>query len=518
MRNRLRLPLAGIALLTLVAAARAQVVAETIGFTNRDRQMYGPAVRFIAFDSLSGTHAVWRDGYGSILYNFRPRSGNWRWPGGLVANSEPRTLGSMDFNVIRGSAMISASHLKRDTFVLTKLVDSSAGAGVFREERAGSNCRYTLIGAANFGFYKFAALRDDSLIYRAPSRAITIGHVGAFPAFNLAVSKQSGQYGYIWAETESTDRGTLFLRETPNNGANWFATSRLSDSVPSPLSRSLLSGCATYDSNRINLLADLYDGSDVLHSQVWHYAKYPEPRWRLVHDYSCPAGTRIGDAALAAGRSSIGMNRALGELYAVWEQFDPGNVDPVTGLCRADIWAARTSGAARNWSPAVRLTQPDSTSKRFPFLTEVVNDTLHIIYFADQVAGFSELNQGPQTTNAVVYLRVPVDVLPAAVAEAPLGPAARLQINATPNPFTNTTTIRLSASPFSPQPSSFTVRVHDASGRLIHSSLAPAAPVGQCVIRQSSLVLDLRSMPAGIYFVTAEAGPNAASCRIVKIP
>jgi len=509
MRKLPQLCLTGIALLAVVSAARAQFVAETIGFTSRDRQMYGPAVRFIAYDSLSGTHAVWRDGYGSILYNFRPRSGGWRWPTGLVANSAPRTLGSMDINVLRGSVMISASHLKRDTFVLTRLVDSSAGTGVFHEERAGTNCRYTLIGAANFGFYKFAALKGDSVIYRAPSRAITIGHVGAFPAFNLAVSKQSGQYGYIWAETESIDRGTLFLKETPNNGANWFATSRLSDSVPSPLSRSLLSGCATYDSNRIHLLADLYDGSDVLHSQIWHYSSYPEPRWRLVHDFSCPVGTRIGDAALAAGRPSIGMNRSSGELYAVWEQFDPDNTDPLTGLSRADIWAARTSGAAHNWSPAVRLTEPDSTSKRFPFLAEVVNDTLHVIYFADQVAGFSELGAGPQTTNAVVYLRVPVDGLPSGIEESRQLPVCRPSLNAHPNPFQGTVTICHSDSSLINHRSSLVVRVYDASGSLVHSSSG---------IRHSSFQLDLRSVPAGIYFVTAVAGSDAASCRIVKAP
>jgi hypothetical protein len=510
MRNRPKLCLMAMALLTLVALARAQIVAETIGFTSRDRQMYGPAVRFLAFDSLSGTHAVWRDGYGSIRYNFRPRSGGWRWPGGMTANSEPRTLGSMDFNIIRGSAMISTDYLHRDTYVLTRLVDSGPGTGHFHEEQAASNCRYTLIGAANFGYYKFAAMSDDSLIYQALARALTLGHVGAFPAFNLTVSKQSGQYGFIWAETEGPDRGTLFLRETPNNGANWFAISRLSDSVPSPLSRSFLSGCGTYDSTRIHLLTDLYDGSDVLHSQIWHYTKYPEPIWRLVRDYSCPTGTEIGNDALAAGRSSIGMNRALGELYAVWEQFDPDNVDPVTGLCRADIWAARTGGAARNWSPAMRLTQPDSTSKRFPFLSEVVNDTLHIIYFADKVAGFSEQGQGPQTTNAVVCLRVPVDLLPSGIEENRLSPVCRLSLNAYPNPFRGTVTIHLSDSPLITHHSSLVVRVFDAAGRLVRS-----APVGPGLPASFSFGDGMRP---GIYFVTAGAGPDAPSCRIVKTP
>jgi hypothetical protein len=496
-------------LLTFVAVARAQIVAETIGFTSRDRQMYGPAVRFLAFDSLSGTHAVWRDGHGSVRYNFRPRSGCWCWPGGMVVNSEPRTLGSMDINVVRGSAMISTDHLHRDTYVLTRFVDSSAGAGDFHEEQTAGNCRFTLIGAANFGFYKFAAMSDDSILYRASARALVLGHVGAFPAFNLAVSKQSGRYGYIWAETEGPDRGTLFLRETPNNGANWYATSRLSDSVPSPLSRSLLSGCGTYDTTRVHLLADLYDGSDVLHSQIWYYSRYPEPCWRLVHEYSCPTGTQIGPDALAADRPSIGMNRASDELCAVWEQFDPDNVDPVTGLCRADIWGARTSGVAHNWSPAMRLTQPDGTSKRFPFLAEVVNDTFHIIYFADRVAGFSEQGQGPQTTNAVVCLRVPVDVLPSGVSEAPASPAVRPGITACPNPFTTTTTIRLAGPSLVPHPSYFTVRVFDASGSPVHSQL---------VIGASSLSLSLGSVPAGIYFVTVGAGQSTASCRIVKAP
>jgi hypothetical protein len=496
------------ALLALVAIARPQIVAETIGFTSRDRQMYGPAVRFLAFDSLSGSHAVWRDGYGVIRYNFRPRGEGWRWPGGMVVNSEPRTLGSMDVNVVQGGVIISTNFLSGDTYILTRLVDSGPGTGRFHEDRAVANCRYTLIGAANFGFYKFAAMSGDSLVYRALSRAITLGHVGAFPAFNLAVSKQSGQYGYIWAETEGPDRGMLFLRETPNNGANWFATSRLSDSVPSSLTRSLFSGCGTYDTTHIHLVTDMYDGSDLLHSQIWLYSKYPEPRWRLVHEYSCPPGTPIGDDALAAGRSSIGMNRASGELYAVWEQFDSTNVDPITGLCRADIWAARTAGVAHNWSPAVRLTEPDSTSKRFPFLSEVVNDTLHVIYFSDKVAGFSEQGQGPQTTNAVVYLRVPVDLLPAGIEEESPSAVYRLSLDACPNPFRGTVTFRLSDSSPITQPSSLVVRVFDATGRAVLES-----PIAN---RHSPFELDLRPMPAGVYFVTAGTEPHTASCRIVK--
>jgi len=510
MRKRPQVRLTITALVAFVAVARAQIVAETIGYTSRDRQMYGPAIRYLVFDSLSGTHAVWKDGYGSIRYNFRPRGEAWRWPGGMVVNAYPRSLGSLDINPASHSAIICADHLFRDTHILSLFTDSGPGAGRFRERQSSGECRFTLVGTNSVGTPKFAVLSNDSLVYRqfVSFSPMFIGRVGAFPAFNLATSKQraTGWYGYIWVETEGPDTGALFLRETSNNGQTWFSASRLSDSVPSTLSRSALAGSGTYDSATIHLLADLYDGSDVLHSQIWHYSKR-SPAWRLVHDYSCPSGARLGDNALAADRPSIGVNRALGEQYAVWEQFDPDNIDPATGLCRADIWAARTAGAARNWSPAIRLTEPDSTSKRFPFLAEVVNDTLHIIYFADQVAGFWEQGQGPQTTNAVMYLRVPVNVLPAAVAEAPVAPVVPFQVAVTPNPFTSTTTIRLFTSSFILHPSSLAVRVHDAAGCLVHSSLGTGS---------SSFTLDLRSVPPGVYFLTARAGPNAACCRVVK--
>jgi len=481
--------------------------------------MYGPAVRYICFDSLSGTHAVWKDSYGLVRYNFRPRTGGWRWPDGIVVNAEPRTLGSMDVNMVRHTAMIAASHLDSNVHVLTRLVDSAPGAGTFSEDEVRVDCHYPLIGANQYGTPKFAALSNDSLTFLSMLSVVPffLGHVGTFPAFNLAGSKQIGRYGYIWAETEDPDRGTLFLCETPNNGQNWYAPSRLSDSVPSPLSRSLLSGCGTYDSTNIHLLADLYDGSDVLHSQIWHYTKYPTPTWRLVHEYACPPGARIGDDALAADRPSIGMNRALDELCAVWEQFNPDNVDPLTGLCRADIWAARTDIAATrtnagdyNWGPPVRLTVPDSTSKRFPFLSEVVNDTLHIIYFADRVAGFSELGQGPQTVNPVIYLRVPVNLLPSGVSENRPMTVRRLGLGAYPNPFRGTVTIRLSDSSFIAHHSSLVLRVFDAAGGAVLES-----PIAN---RHSPFALDLRSMPAGVYFVTAGAGPDVRSCRIVKTP
>jgi hypothetical protein len=401
---------------TALASAQA-VRVDTIGWTTRDRQVYGPALRLVAYDSLSGTHACWKDGLGEIRYNYRSRRGAWRWPNGVLVNSLPRSLGSLDYDASRGRAFISADYLDRTDPAASVFTDTGRGTGVFVETDLGTGFRPALVGAANFGYTKFAALRNETLFYRSVLAGYRVGYVGPFPAFNLGVSKQSGRYGYIWAVTDGDSVGRLYLKQTPNNGANWYATVALSDSVPSDLNLSLLSGSAAYDSIRVHLVADLFDGSDRNNVEIWHYCPYDTPPWHLVHAYQLPESVRIGDAALAACRPSIGIDRRRREYYCAWEQFDPDNVDPVTGLARASVWAARSTDRGLHWGPALRLTPPGDRSLRFPYLAEDVADTLVVICFADSVAGFSEQGQGPPSTNPVLCLRVPAATLPVAVAE-----------------------------------------------------------------------------------------------------
>jgi hypothetical protein len=48
--------------------------------------------------------------------------------------------------------------------------------------------------------------------------------------------------------------------------------------------------------------------------------------------------------------------------------------------------------------------------------------------------------------------------------------------------------------------------VYDAAGRLVHSSFG---------LRTSSFRLDLRSMPAGVYFICLEAGGFKATGKVI---
>ncbi|MEO0082560.1 MAG: T9SS type A sorting domain-containing protein [candidate division WOR-3 bacterium] len=397
-------------------AVRGQTLYDTVGFTDRDRQVYGPALRYIVNDTLRGVHVVWKGGFGDIYYNFRARDSSWRWAGGTVINLFPRNLGCLAVDRATGRAVIGTDYLFRNESQTSYFQDSAAGQARFRERDVISGFR-GLVPASSYYVTLFAGERNDTLFGLSLFTFQRIGRVGSFPGYSVAGARNSARFCYVWTSTDGPDCGTLYIKETPNNGANWYANVNLSDSAPGPFRYSRFGGSAVYDSIRLYLVTAFYDGLRPNHSEIWLYAKYDTPPWTRIHEFGLPDSVRIGDHALACCRPTIAQNPRNSELFVVWEQFDPGNVDPLTGLCRADVWAARSGDSGRTWGRPVRLTRPDQCSKRFPFLAEVADDTLRIICFADSVAGFWEQGQGPRTRNPVLYLRFPTDQLPTGLAE-----------------------------------------------------------------------------------------------------
>ncbi len=408
-------------LFLLLNTALSQIHYDTIGWTTRDRQFLGPALRYIYNDPQRGVHAIYKDGYGAIRYNFKPRDGDWQSDSGFLVNHYQRNLGCMDVDITSGQAIISSDYLSRGKRVSSYFRDSVCGAGVFQETDVLAGLQYNLVACARYGYPRFAAIRNDSLIYNGLWSGRNLGPIGPFPLHNIIASKISPRLGFIWTEYHSKK---LYFRETPDGGGTWYATRSLSDSVPSNFNRALFGASGVYDSIQPHLVIDFFDGTDRGKVQLWHYCQYQTPAWSFITQFEFLDTTKLGRHTAGIDRASIGITRYgtgsdSNRLYVIWEQFEPDNIDPATGIARADIWASFSPDNGRSWCPRIRLTQPDQTSKRFPYLAEVVNDTLHIIYFADQCAGTWELGEGEMTENPVVYLKVPVEIFSTGIIEAP---------------------------------------------------------------------------------------------------
>jgi len=454
---------------------RAEIRSDTIGWTTRDRQFLGPAVRYLACDTSRGLHALYKTGYGEIRYNFKPRGGNWRWHEGITVNPYQRNLGCLDYDITNGSALIATDYLFKGKRVISFFTDSACAAAEFHETGIATGPQFNLIAANRYGYPKFTAIRNESLYYYSQWSRRNLGPIGPFPLHNLVASKISSRLGFIWTEYYSKK---LYFRETPDGGGTWYQTHSLSDSVPSEFRYSLFGAGIVYDSIQPHLVIDFFDGRNRGSIQLWHYCQYQTPSWSFITQFNLPDTTRLGLHTAAIDRPSIGIDPRKkhsdqNRLYVVWEQFDPENIDPVTGIARADIWACGSFDNGRTWTQPVRLTQPDETSKRFPYLAETVNDTLHIIYFADRQAGSWELGEGEQTLNPVIYLCVPAAIFTTGIAES----------SSEPGQIHNPPTIIIRSNPNRLLAQIQNGKLFDPSGRTYSIQDLPDLPVGVYLLK-----------------------------------
>ena len=116
------------------------------------------------------------------------------------------------------------------------------------------------------------------------------------------------------------------------------------------------------------------------------------------------------------------------------------------------------------------------------------------------------MRQRAASSRTVSHVTSPLDTFivtdtASAVAESPRGVPQTL--SAEPNPFTGTTVVTLG--PRAPGSTPPTLTVCDASGRIVHSEFG---------LRASSFRLDLRSMPAGVYYLRYEAGSQVRNVKV----
>jgi len=446
-----------VALLPLAAGASGgtDIVGrlDTVGGTTYDWQTNGPAAVRVAYDPGFGIHVAWMfsadvgPGFPdrSVRYNyynqtasppdwaFRTGPAYMNW--GTTAVGAWSGFGSLDVHPTTHCAYIGAQ--RGSPSVATVVRSTAPGSGTFQESTGPDSSLWPALGLTSTGRVHVAMTLDEGINNRTrlyssrvdpwgtwsvPVTAYGTAPFPGFPNYALATGRLTPRAALAWIVSGPL-REAAYLRVTTDDGVTWSAATQLS--YPSTFSP----GSETLPSFNPGSLFPFYDARDSLHvvasvtpvvvrapdsirwvlpAEIWHWSV--PTGWsrvcRSVCDTSRMAG-RVGFNAAFAGRPSL-CQGAANELVCIWEEFDSLNVEPATGLLRADIVGARSTDNGVTWGEKTRITDPDGSSKRFPCIAgRMKGDTCIIAYVIDRLAGASALGQGSATDNPVVVQRVP---------------------------------------------------------------------------------------------------------------
>jgi hypothetical protein len=533
----------------VVAALGAQPVfdrVDTIGGTTFDWQQSGPALTTIVNDPQRGVYVTWMRSL--VLgqnfpdrnkgYNFFDRNTNaWTFidpndfmNSGVNAYTYKTGYGSLDVDPVTGCAYISAHY----TTYPSMAREAEPGIGIFEECPGPPDCSAYVWPVSAFGNSEAvhnalidAATRSQVYYSRLDpwctwSTPFYIssppGIDPRYPSHFLAASRQSGALLISWS-TPLEDTSRLFLRRSPDGGTTWEDPYELrppatftpgSDTAPVfDVSAAFIAFDRNDNWHLVATIIPMVGGlTYILPAEIWHYSPANTPNWSRIARASCDTlnlRAPVGDDAVFACRPNIAFNPGSDDCFVVWEQFDSMNVESQTSLLRADAWAARSPDNGLTWTEPIRLTIPDSSSKRYPNVALVVNDTLHIVYEADQIAGFSIPNhqQSSVTNNPIIYLRLAAGNLD--VTEPLVARPAELELAAAPNPFRNCVAFSLSGT------GPVHVTILDATGRTVRMLASGSNPM----VWDGRNAQD-RQVPAGVYFYKAGIAGREITGKVLK--
>lgn len=538
-------------------AARTYAVGrvDTIGGATYDWQFNGPVYRMLVNSPEHGLHAGWmfsatEDPWPdrNMRYNyFDYEAGEWNWldpdymASGVSVYVARAGFGHLDADPVEGVAIFTA-HLTSSSGTLMPVLakDMAPGTGIFDYAPGEPNCDgyqwppISIDGQQTVHCALIDGATQDQLYYTRvqnwPNWQTPVSIVGSqpdpmFPDHNIAASKVSEKVCVVWVYSEGAPYDPAYYRVSEDGGENWSEPIEL---TPPPA----YSG-DTVTSFHITSLFPWYDDQDRLHivagvipsvretlyiipAEIWHWCPDNTPQWSKVHRAGCdPMNLQasVGYNAAYACRPSIGQDRD-GNLYVAWEQFDSSNVEPVTSLLRADIFAAASTDGGNTWLSAVKLTEAGTASCRFPSVADQMVDLegrryMPVIYEIDQQAGFIVQSQGNSTNNPFVVQWVPVESLGVAygVAEGAKTPV-RLELTANPNPFSGKTVISYAL----PQSGEVNLTLFDAAGRPVQTLFTGYRPAGRYAFN-----LNDSKLAAGIYFYTLTTGNSSLTKKLTVV-
>ncbi len=496
---------------------------DTIGGTIYDWQMCGPSHRMIVNAPGHGVHAAWLFSASMSGTTFPDRNmgynyydyatGEWSWidpdhmASGVNVYTERCGYGNLDVDPETGVGLISAHYGSPLRFGVAR--DLVPGGGVFEYCDGPEGFMWPAIAVGSNGWIHAAAFdaTRNRLFYtrcttwchwEPPSHIPPPEPDPGFPGQHITASKVSLRVVVTWTNsTGNPDPG--YYCESTDGGTTWLPPQELpwppafgGDTLPSYYISGLFPHYDRRDRFHIVAAITPFVGGQgwMMPIELWHWCRENDPRWSRIHRAGCDTANLrggVGYNALYAGRPSIGEDRS-GGLYVAWEQFDSLNLEPQTEYLRADIFYARDNyNNGASWREAVRITEPDSSSKRFPSVIDFLSrDTLCILYMIDEVAGFFVQEEGPATHNPIVVQFVPV-VVPG-IAER--GTPAALRITPEMHPTLVRGMLRL------PESSRYsTSALLNSMGRKV-MDLQPGAN-------------DIRCLAPGVYFLQPGKGKSA---------
>lgn len=525
---------------------------DTVGGTTYDWQVNGPCDEYVDCDSAFGVHVTWMysaqtSGYTDRnmrynFYDFAAESWNFIDPtnfmnSGVNAFSQRSGFGSLDVDPVTGCDYICCHQSGGPTVAR----DEAPGAGLFTECPGAPNV--TAAGLPSMSLTSsekvHVAWPDDSIDSIEYSRidpwctwSTPVALASGAPACITKGSKTSEKVVVTWVQENSSGPDTAWYRQSTDDGATW------APAVQIPLPPAFTPGSDSIATFWLAGIYPLYDDNDNLHvvatvgwtvasmagmyvtpTEIWHWYQ-PNGTWSEVARWGEDTasyinnGYGVGYNALFAGRPTL-CQSGPNEFVCVWEGFDWLNFEPATGLLRSEIFATRSIDNGATWGWSCQLTDPDSTSKRFPSIApRAWRDTCFVCYEDDLVAGFgiSPYGQGPVTNNPIIVQRFK-PIWYSVSDDATRRPAV-MALALRPNPVRGSSTISYDL----PKSGNVRLSVCDVSGRTIRMLANESKGPGRYSARWDGKNDSGTLLPAGIYFCRLELGAERLTRKLVLLP
>ncbi len=504
---------------------------DIVGYTTYDWQLGGPiSTRCRTASICNGIHVCWLNSnfnpnvdrnMGYNYYDFATRQ--WHWQSGMNTYTQRSGFGNLDYDPINGVVVV----ITAQSTGLNAARDQTPGAGIFSYCPGPANYGDPVISVSNNQAIHcaFSNVYADSLYYARIqpwcnwTTPINIGQPvpPGFHSQNIAASKISNKVAIVWQCANDPYPRRAFYRISNDGGINWQSAVQLPYPPVQGMTFTISSLFAMFDNqDNFHIVSSLSDTGVTVPAAIWHYCPVNNPQWSLIRHYAPETLVApVGYNAIFVTRPSIVQAPNTGYFYVAWEQFDSLSYDETTYLARAEIMLAESRNNGQNWylSNQRRITQHNTTSKRFPCIGGVFNDTIVISYMIDSIAGFSVMSQGRTTRNPIVCHFYHVQMLQSPMQEQSMIEFINPMFHASPNPFNSQIAIHYSL----PANTKALLEIFDVTGRLVKSLKAVSgsrSAVGNFVWNGKDN--NGKAVQPGIYFCTLKTRDKTLTQKIVK--